>query len=154
MPSINLCLDRRGPSTDAVNPNPLPHTLQTPLGLAIVEIQGTIHTPVSSAQSDSHSAQPTSNTPIGRLEFPFYEKGDQNEGKWMKRVYLYVGKHQRLTGEVKKLPKPLGVLQKRPAASAVAGNYNASDESNGDLDLVDVVKYKLLFSGRPEPVGE
>ncbi|RVX66098.1 hypothetical protein B0A52_10032 [Exophiala mesophila] len=153
MPSIDLCLDGRDPGTDSISSNSLPFTLQTPSGLAIVEIQGTVHTPMSIAQTDTGSPQATSNTPIGRLEFPLYENGDQSEGKWMKRVYLYVGKHQRLTGEVKKLPKPLGVLRKRPA-NAVTGSNQVADESNGDLDLVDVIKYKLLFSGRPEPVGE
>ncbi|KIV97797.1 hypothetical protein PV10_01504 [Exophiala mesophila] len=153
MPSIDLFLDGRDPGIDSIGSNPLPYTLQTPSGLAIVEIQGTIHTPMSTAQTDTLSSQATSNTPIGRLEFPFYENGDQSEGKWMKRVYLYVGKHQRLTGEVKKLPKPLGVLRKRPV-NAVTSSSQVADESSGDLDLVDVIKYKLLFSGRPEPVGE
>ncbi|CRK47401.1 hypothetical protein BN1723_016745, partial [Verticillium longisporum] len=35
----------------------------------------------------------------------------------MKRVYLYVGPHQRLTGEVKKLPKAIAIVRKKDGAS-------------------------------------
>jgi chromosome transmission fidelity protein 8 len=62
----------------------------------------------------------------------------------MKQVYLYVGQHQRLTGEVKKLPKPLAVIRRRGEAS--------EDEVAEELEVVDIVKYKLVFSTRPEPV--
>ena len=60
----------------------------------------------------------------------------------MKRVYLYVGRYQRMTGEVKKLPQPLAVVQKRPNTD--------SDE----LEIVEIVKFKLLFKNRPEPVND
>lgn len=70
----------------------------------------------------------------------------------MKKVYLYVGKYQRLTGEVKKLGKPLAVIRKVDEA------YNGAGEGSGSsseaLEIVDIVKFKVLFSGRPEPVGE
>jgi chromosome transmission fidelity protein 8 len=91
----------------------LPQILQTPSGLAIVEIQGTLHAPPDAE--------------VGSLVFP-------PDGK---RVYLYVGRFQRLTGEIKKLPKPLAVLRKRD-----------------DLEVVEVIHHKILFMSRPEPVGE
>ena len=59
----------------------------------------------------------------------------------MKMVYLYVGKHQRLTGQVKKLPKAMAVLRKK----------EADTES---LEISEIIKYKIVFSQRPEPVGE
>ena len=59
----------------------------------------------------------------------------------MKRVHLYVGAHQRLTGEVRELARPVGVLR-RPEG--------AEEES---LEIVAVVKHKLVFATRPEPVG-
>lgn len=68
----------------------------------------------------------------------------------MKKIYLYVGKHQRLTGEVKKLAKPLGVIRKAERND----NHSDDNQSEEELEIVDVVKFKLLFSGRPEPVGE
>lgn len=60
----------------------------------------------------------------------------------MKKVHLYVGRHQRLIGEVKKLGKGkcVGVVKKRDAG-----------QEEG-LEIVDVVRYKILFQGRPEPV--
>ncbi|KIV83870.1 hypothetical protein PV11_05859 [Exophiala sideris] len=128
--------------------NPLPSLLQTPSGLAILEIQGTIH---GAVQDPDEQTEVT--TSIGRLEFPLYKTQDPDEGKWMKKVYLYVGKHQRLTGEVKKLAKPLAVIRK--AEQDEEHNNNATDQSGEEiLEIVDIVKFKLLFSGRPEPVGE
>jgi chromosome transmission fidelity protein 8 len=88
-------------------------------------------------------------TGIGRLEFPLYTPqtpDDPDDTEWMKKVYFYVGKHQRLTGEVKKLAKPLAIIQ--------TVEEGCSDEGGGSaLEIRDVVKYKILFGGRPEPVG-
>lgn len=64
----------------------------------------------------------------------------------MKTKHPYVGRHQRLTGEVKKLAKPLVVMRRR------AGARYAEEVGEG-LEIVDVVYYKILFSIRPEPVG-
>lgn len=60
------------------------------------------------------------------------------------RVYLFVGKHQRLTGEVKKLPKPLAIVRRKTQAEGVEGE---------SLEIAEIVRYKLLFAHRPEPVG-
>ncbi|KIW06325.1 hypothetical protein, variant [Verruconis gallopava] len=85
-------------------------------------------------------------TSVGRLLFPAYSSSAPKEDTaWMKRVYLYVGKHQRLTGEVKKLPKPMGILRRRPKAST---------EDADELEIVEVVRHKIVFSTRPEPVSE
>lgn len=135
--------------------NPLPKLLQTPSGLALLELQGTINLPEHN-DVDSIAAEGGRETPIGRLIFPDYVEGEEGQG-WMKRVYLYVGKHQRLTGEVKKLPKAVAVIRKR----AVSSPGNGSGEEDGmealegqeELEIVEIVKFKVLFSIRPEPVG-
>ena len=127
--------------------NPLPQLLHTPTGLALLELQGTINLPARedvsvSEHSDSQSQRIQTQTPIGRLVFPDYNpalKGEEDKA-WMKRVYLYVGKHQRLTGEVKKLPRAIAVLRRRVVQQE-------------ELEVVEVVKWKILFSSRPEPVG-
>ena len=109
--------------------------MQTPSGLAILEIQGTINLPAPLPNETS--------TPVGRLVFPEYdEKNPASNNESQKTVHLYVGKHQRLTGEVKKLPNPLAVLQKR---------HNSENE---ELEIAEIVHYKILFSHRPEPVSE
>ena len=151
MPSINL---RTGSVSCAGRyslPSPLPAILQTPLGLAIVEVQGTIHGPFPS--SGDAPSQSTEETLIGRLDFPSYDSEEPGEGKWMKKVYLYVGKHQRLTGEIKKLAKPLAVIRKADT-DCERHDHRMSNPSSDDLEVLDIVKFKLLFSGRPEPVGE
>ena len=120
--------------------------MKTPSGLAIVEIQGTLNSTGAAPlqQRDGGSA-----LPIGKLVFPYYDASKSTEDiSWQKRVYLYVGKHQRLTGEVKKLANPIAVLQKKSQP-----NPGASSSDNDELEIVEVVYYKLLFAHRPEPVG-
>lgn len=118
--------------------NPLPQLLQTPSGLAILEIQGSINLPAASPSSPSIS--------IGRLVFPDYTAGGSPENEsWMKRVHLYVGQHQRLTGEVKKLPNPVAVIRKRDSGETTA--------EGDELEIAEIVYYKVIFSSRPEPVG-
>ncbi|KFY45107.1 hypothetical protein V494_01145 [Pseudogymnoascus sp. VKM F-4513 (FW-928)] len=133
--------------------NPLPQLLQTPSGLALLEMQGTINTPTPPQKDeDDESDQPgTYETPIGRLVFPDYEPGASGGGAWQKRVYLYVGMHQRLTGEVKALPKAIAIIRKR----APSETESAAKDGSGaeELEIVEIVKHKIIFSSRPEPVG-
>ncbi|KAK3080062.1 hypothetical protein LTS18_003226 [Coniosporium uncinatum] len=184
--------------------NPLPHLLQTPSGLAIVEIQGTIHTPPPPSPPPLHSSAsfPVAedsddddgddddgdavmrdrdaalapalavlgkgqHAPVGRLVFPLYEDatavdGEGREGskegdtKWMKKVYLYVGKHQRMTGEVKRLSKPLAVVRRRERVEEGGGGDGLGRKSEREregLEVVEVVRWKVVFGQRPEPVG-
>lgn len=123
--------------------NPLPQVLQTPAGLAILELQGTIHTPEIPLDEGANAI---GSTTVGRLVFPDYVKGDPSESKaWMKKVHLYAGPHQRLTGEVKKLANPMAVLRRKNGTSPAV----AEDE----LEIAEIVYYKILFSSRPEPVS-
>ncbi|KAK7735207.1 hypothetical protein SLS53_007597 [Cytospora paraplurivora] len=112
--------------------------LKTPSGLALLELQGTFNLPAPDGPDDIR-------IPMGRLDFPDYRPDsitfDPSSTAWMKRVYMFVGQHQRLTGEVKKLPRALGVVRRREGG--------AGDE----LEVVEIVKYKVVFSSRPEPVG-
>lgn len=131
------------PGTAAASVSGFPQILATPSGLAILEIQGTIN--ASGAPEDSSRT-------VGKLSFPGYDasKG-ADDTSWHKRVYLYVGKHQRLTGEVKKLAKPVAVLRRRTQDGGEGGTGPGVD---GDaLEIADIVRWKLLFAHRPEPVG-
>lgn len=120
--------------------NPLPQLLQTPSGLALLELQGTINIPRSADGGSLGDVE------VGRLEFPDYDP-DAEGTAWMKTAQLYIGEHQRLTGEVKKLPKAIAVVRRRQAGE---GEGEGKSE---DLEVVEIVKYKLMFSNRPEPVG-
>ncbi|KAL2434052.1 hypothetical protein ABEF95_014210 [Exophiala dermatitidis] len=169
MPAVQLFARPSSHSnTDSTPPNPLPSILHTPSGLAIVEIQGTIYGPFKQSleeqsEFNTDNVNVPKTTSVGRLEFPLYNPQDpgNGDGKWMKKVYLYVGKHQRLTGEIKKLAKPLAVIKKATSEDGISNDdvlssssARQSQSSAEDLEIVDIVKYKLLFSARPEPVGE
>ncbi|TVY36647.1 Uncharacterized protein LSUB1_G005719, partial [Lachnellula subtilissima] len=134
--------------------NTLPQLLQTPSGLALLELQGTINLPDQPEESTESQLPGCQQTPIGRLVFPDYDPKDASNTAWMKRVYLYVGKHQRLTGEVKKLPKAIAVIRKRIDASGEQMDLDMEEGQQSDeLEIVEIVKHKILFSTRPEPVG-
>ncbi|KAF2036321.1 hypothetical protein EK21DRAFT_45993, partial [Setomelanomma holmii] len=157
MPTIPL--HPRPLNTSSPTENPLPHLLHTPSGLAILEVQGTFHFP--------SSTDTTGSTQVGKLVFPLYNPAlnDRSDTKWMKRVYMYVGKGQRMTGECKKLAKPLGVVRKRTFGERMGSGGNGDGDGDREmggtdkegreeeLEIVEVVRYKIVFSSRPEPVG-
>ncbi|KAK4250076.1 Ctf8-domain-containing protein [Corynascus novoguineensis] len=147
--------------------NPLPPLLQTPSGLALLELQGTINLPpfppdtaptspafgaAAKASSSPSSALPT--IPIGRLHFPDYDGSTSGDSTvWTKRVWMYVGEHQRLHGEVKKLPRAIAVLRRRRGALKLGDDRDQEGTSTEELEVVEIVKWKVVFSSRPEPVG-
>lgn len=145
MPAVELT--RKFETNNQSSENPFPRLLQTPIGLAIIEIQGTIHAPNVDQPVTEDSQENNQTVSVGRLEFPHYD-GSDTEGPWMKRVYLYIGKHQRLTGEVKKLAKPLAVLSKNDTET-----HSGSGSENDQLSIDAIIRHKILFSSRPEPVG-
>ncbi|KAL1883909.1 hypothetical protein Daus18300_000017 [Diaporthe australafricana] len=151
--SVTLHPSTTSPLTTAASGNPLPQLLQTPSGLALLELQGTINLPTADGDepySQQQQQQPPP-IPIGRLDFPDYRPDsitfDASSTAWMRRVYMYVGQHQRLTGEVKKLPRAVGVVRRRQRGGG------AEDDGPEELEVVEIVKYKIVFSSRPEPVG-
>jgi len=119
--------------------------LQTPSGLALLELQGTINLP-QDANGDALGG-----VQVGRLDFPDFVPGTEGSA-WMKRVHLYVGQHQRLTGEIKKLPKAMAVVRKREN-KVISGTGGETLEQGEHLEVVEIVKYKLMFPNRPQPAG-
>ncbi|KAG6042225.1 hypothetical protein E4U41_002568 [Claviceps citrina] len=135
----------RKPSTPTSSP--LPPLIQTPSGLALLELQGEINLPPTSS-----SGQPAKDAiEIGQIDFPDYVP-DAEGSAWMKRVHMHVGQHQRLTGEVKKLANAIAVIRRREnrMLENSSGPYMEEGEN---LEVVEIVRYKILFSNRPEPVG-
>ncbi|KAK7713836.1 hypothetical protein SLS57_007341 [Botryosphaeria dothidea] len=144
MPSIPLHPPPESRSTTAVVENPLPQLLHTPSGLAILELQATIHSSAIPAEPDATDS--ATHMPVGKLVFPLYSPTDPLENTaWMKRVHMYVGKHQRLTGEVKKLPKPLAIIRRKPGTS--------EEQGQEELEVAEIIRHKIIFSSRPEPVS-
>lgn len=130
--------------------NPLPQLLQTPSGLAILELQGTINIPsITTDTAENPNTSHSATTKVGQLVFPDYNANDPTGSTaWMKRVHLYIGRHQRLTGEVKKLATPLGVIRRKSV------DDDAMTDDAEQLEVMEIIYYKVLFSSRPEPVGE
>jgi chromosome transmission fidelity protein 8 len=146
--ATSVKLHPRPAGTANLTSNPLPQLIQTPSGLALLELQGTINLP----QTDPEAEGAAPEIPIGRITFPDYNPnalGPSNTS-WMKRVHLYVGQHQRLTGEVKKLPKAVAIIRRRSNGTETT---NTAEDKIEDLEVVEIVKHKLIFSSRPEPVG-
>ncbi|KLU81638.1 hypothetical protein MAPG_00723 [Magnaporthiopsis poae ATCC 64411] len=140
---------RQPPASAPALQNPLPPLLHTPSGLALLELQGVINT----GEDDGSDGAPAP-TRVGRLDFPEYVEGrSEDGGAWMRRVYLYVGLNQRLTGEIKKLPRPVAVIRRRGRREGGGDGDDDGDGGDGALEVVEIVRYKLLFSQRPEPIG-
>lgn len=155
--SVTLHPSTAGRPATAAPGNPLPQLLQTPSGLALLELQGTINLPAAEgAGGDGPAGQSQQPVAIGRLDFPDYRPDsitfDASSTAWMRRVYMYVGQHQRLTGEVKKLPRAVGVVRRRQIGEG-AEDHGGGDDRAEELEVVEIVKYKIVFSSRPEPVG-
>lgn len=140
MPSIPIHPQATETSGARTTPSGLPQILRTPSGLAVLEVQGTINTSDGAGAAESGT--------VGKLVFPGYDASKGvDDTSWHKRVHLYVGKHQRLTGEVRKLAKPVAVLKRRERG-------DGSGEVEGEaLEIAEIVRWKLLFAHRPEPVG-
>lgn len=136
MPAITLHPPGRRVTRDG---GQLPGVLETPSGLAIVEIQGTVNSSLSSEELQGSDGS----IPLGKLTFPLYDPSVPTDTAWQKKVYLFVGKNQRLTGEVKKLAKPIAVVRRR----------ESDDVGSEELEVAEIVRHKLLFAHRPEPVG-
>ncbi|QKX55664.1 uncharacterized protein TRUGW13939_02761 [Talaromyces rugulosus] len=172
MPSVPLFPPQKtGSSSSQSTFSPLPPLLQTPSGLAILELQGTINIPSwsttatdkdgdvtynddDSLDKDTPDGGKTIETELGRLIFPDYVDGmDADNNKWMKRAYMFIGRYQRMTGEVKKLAKPLAVIQRRQTTENGKGKGEEEEEGGDELEIVEIIKYKIIFASRPEPVG-
>ena len=142
MPSIIIHSQSANAAATSRVENPLPQLLLTPGGLAILELQGTIHTPDLTSDDSGR----TQSTTVGRLAFPdFSTENPLEDTAWMRRVHLYIGRHQRLTGEVKKLSNPMAVIRRRTGEE--------SGNSGEELEIAEIIYYKILFSSRPEPVS-
>ncbi|KAI5462188.1 chromosome transmission fidelity protein 8 [Mariannaea sp. PMI_226] len=134
------------PSKASAAPSsPLPQLIQTPSGLALLELQGTINLPQDA------EGEPLPKVEVGRIDFPDYTP-DALGSAWMNRVHLYVGQYQRLNGVVKKLPKAIAVVRRREGSATDRSDGEGQTEGES-LEVVEIVKYKLMFSNRPEPVG-
>ena len=115
-----------------------PQVITTSLGNMILEIQGELILPVEkpevgfiddeSKYSKLLSAEQWA-VKFGRLEL---------NGK---KATLFIGTSQRLLGDVKTLDPPLALLK-----------FPSEPETDEPVEVVDVIKHKIIFTGRPLPI--
>ncbi|RMJ28124.1 hypothetical protein PHISP_00978 [Aspergillus sp. HF37] len=165
MPSVSLhpCPSASSSRIPEYPPeNPFPPLLQTPSGLALLELQGTIQHEMPDEPADEPDG-PVFETPVGKLLFPDYSpQTPADDTRWMKRAYLYVGRYQRMAGEVKRLGRPIAVIRRVDASTATSTATAATGTATGRgdneavdaLEIVDIVRFKVVFASRPEPVND
>ncbi|KAK9469424.1 chromosome transmission fidelity protein 8 [Lipomyces arxii] len=129
MPLATIELRSSKDTTGAPNIG-LPTLLQTSSGLALVEIQGTLHL---SLPEDGQLSK------IGRLTMDD------------KVVWLWVGDHQRMEGKIVDLIPPFGVLQ-RVQDRADKTHSEHSSPNSGNVEIVEIIRKKVVFKIRPEPI--
>ncbi|CAI4064149.1 hypothetical protein SKDZ_08G2360 [Saccharomyces kudriavzevii ZP591] len=107
----------------------------TPLGMTMLEIQGELELPkdFASLAKDDSSHDGRFSVQGGQTIVRFGSL--QIDGE---RATLFVGKKQRLLGKVTKLDVPMGVM-----------HFNSRDNK---VELVDIMKYKIIFKDRPLPI--
>ena len=67
-----------------------------------------------------------------------------------------------MTGEVKKLGKPFAIIRRRRQVGdgdvemmdgVERGEEKGGEGEDEELEIVEIVRFKIVFSSRPEPVG-
>ncbi|EGV60374.1 hypothetical protein PSN45_001864 [Yamadazyma tenuis] len=133
MPSVNLNYSQILPGLK--DPAPGPEVISTPFGRSLLEIQGVLNVPKEKSAGleyitvdDIHEA-----VKFGKLRFDEKDKS---------KVTLLIGNSQRLVGTMANLDTPLGLL-KIPCNE---------DGSQSQIDMVDIIRKKIIFKHRPLPI--
>lgn len=152
-----LSQDQTVSSSSSKGPSNL---ITTPYGLALLEIQGELNLPHTKPDIPLNQLLPLDQEKMknfitvddiydavkfGHLQFD--EKDDL-------RVTLFIGKSQRLIGNVAKLDVPLGVLKvplKQEARNG-HGDVDMDEEEEQEIQMVDIVRAKMIFKQRPLPI--
>ncbi|CUM66158.1 uncharacterized protein PRCAT00003816001 [Priceomyces carsonii] len=130
MPTVNLDYSRAHKILNSDEPD---NFVSTPYGLSLLEIQGDLNLPTNSLEDDPGTVKIDDireAVKFGKLEI------DEKDSS---RITLYIGKSQRLLGSIVDLDTPLAVM-KVPTDESV------------DIEIVDVIKKKMIFKQRPLPI--
>lgn len=155
----------------------LPRILQTPSGLALLEIQGSIHVgnkmlasigglglesvenediDMENKSEHEHQVEDEENgmDHIGEFDFSDIEAGGS-------QVTLRIGQFQRLRGKLVKLKSPLAVLRIDPKDDSTTTQESLDEKRRSigqnkdaivEIPVLDIIYQKILFSTRPEPI--
>lgn len=110
--------------------------ITTSLGNTLLEIQGDLEIPSQPPENNEDEN--------GDKRFAVYKNenivrfGLLTIGADNRSATLYVGKKQRLLGNIVKLDPPLGLLK--------------FENNTGAIEMQDIFNYKIIFSNRPLPI--
>ncbi|CCK72885.1 Ctf8p KNAG_0M00320 [Huiozyma naganishii CBS 8797] len=105
----------------------------TPLGTAMLEIQGDLAMEIASDGCDP--GDPRVSVLQGQQIFRF---GLLDLHGTSREATLYIGQKQRMVGKLVKLDVPMGVLH--------------FDTATQTAQLQDIIRYRLIFRDRPLPI--
>lgn len=125
-----------------------PPIIETPSGIALLEIQGTINIndraltagSVSDLSNGLDNFNPYLRRKIGKIDFSNHENGE---------IVMEVDEHQRLRGKITKLKQPLGLLKLNKDDDNTVGN---DENAEIEIPIVEIITHKVVFATRPEPL--
>lgn len=142
-------LNKKLQSNAASDGSVLPQTIQTPSGLALLDIQGTIRignkalTGKGGLGLDSQSGNSEDDNGalehVGEFDFSGVLAGGSE-------VLMRVGKSQLMRGKLEKLKKPVAILR------IESDDQITTEDEVKQIDVVEIVYYKLAFATMPEHV--
>lgn len=122
-----------------------PSIIKTPMGLAMIEIQGELNIPNEKPvglSSEEDKLFKTCNLPpflSNKEPVDVVKIGSVEIEEESKRVTLFISTTQRLVGKIVKLDPPLGLMK-------------LSQDDKEPCEIVDVITSKMIFSSRPLPI--
>ena len=130
----------------------LPQLLQTPSGLILIEIQGTLHIGNQTLVSSGGFGLNNLNENKCKAELiHFLGKFDFSELE-NKNISLTIDEHQSLHGQFVKLKKPLAILRIDHLIDPHQEIRTKCDHDPINVPLLDVIEFKVVFTSRPEPI--
>lgn len=134
----------------------------TPYGLMLLEIQGELNLPNEFPQgqpkTDEDHEYLNNFITINEIQHAVKFGNLVFDEKDNSKVTLYIGKSQRLLGNVVKLSTPLAVLriplknEDEMTVDSNNDNVNKFKQEEELIKLVDIVKAKVIFKQRPLPI--
>ncbi|KAI5964290.1 uncharacterized protein KGF55_002232 [Candida pseudojiufengensis] len=133
--------------------------ISTKYGSTLLEIQGELNLPshkpkditkLSKEDQEKMSNFITIDNVYDAIKFGHLEFDSKDETK----VTLFIGKSQRLIGNLVKLDIPLGILKipkKQPDESKMDIDFEEGEEEE-NIQMIDIIQAKLIFKQRPLPI--
>ncbi|ABN67722.2 predicted protein [Scheffersomyces stipitis CBS 6054] len=128
--------------------------ISTPFGLSLIEIQGELNlpheAPINVQKNDTNAEYIRNFVTVDEIKHAVNFGQLQLDEKDPSKVTLFIGKSQRLLGSIVELDLPLGVM-KIPLNQDTSPE-NGNEKQKEDIQIVDIVRKKMIFKQRPLPI--